>query len=87
MFGQLGALVNGNMFLGLLGPAIGAKVGPAEAERLAGTVDGVTTFGPAGRVLRGWITIPATILATPAADGWVRAAIDHVATLPPKGRR
>ena len=33
MFGNLGAFVNGNMFLGLFGSDVGVKVSPTDEER------------------------------------------------------
>lgn len=34
MFGNLGAFVDGNMFMGLFGADIGVKVAPADADLL-----------------------------------------------------
>ena len=39
MFGNLGGFVNGNMFMGLFGPDIGVKLGPAEIEELRTLLD------------------------------------------------
>ena len=46
MFGNLGAFVNGNMFMGLFGSDIGVKLLPADAAALL-EVDGAGPFGPA----------------------------------------
>ena len=52
MFGQLGAFVNGNMFMGLFGGDVGLKLGETEqAELLA--KPGAGPFGPAGRPMGG----------------------------------
>ena len=51
MFGNLGAFVNGNMFAGLFGPAIGVKL--AEEERRDLADQGTGPFGrraPDGRL-------------------------------------
>jgi TfoX/Sxy family transcriptional regulator of competence genes len=82
MFGQLGAFVNGNMFMGLFGGDIGVKLGETEqAELLAKPGSG--PFGPAERPMGGWATIPAD-WAPDAARPWVESALAHIATLPPK---
>ena len=52
MFGNLGAFVNGNMFMGLFGPDIGVKLAPADAQTL-GALDGAGPFGPAERPMSG----------------------------------
>lgn len=78
MFGQLGAFVNGNMFAGLFGSAIGVKLAPHDEAELAAAGGG--PFGPAGRPMGGYLTIP------PGADTahWTARAADYVSTLPPK---
>jgi hypothetical protein len=39
----------------------------------------------AGRVMRGYVTLPATIVADPASlDAWIARAIANVRTLAPK---
>ena len=55
MFGNLGAFVNGNMFMGLFGPAIGLKLAPVDVERLR-AVAGTGPFGPPERPRAGWGT-------------------------------
>src|SRR5215216_1508490 len=47
MFGNLGAFVNGNMFMGLFGPDIGLKLSAADEADLRGAGGG--PFGPAER--------------------------------------
>ena len=82
MFGQLGAFVNGNMFMGLFGSDVGLKLPEKEQAELLAT-PGAGPFGPPGRPMGGYVTIPADW--TPD-DGrpWVDAALAHVAALPPK---
>ncbi|MGH2465475.1 MAG: TfoX/Sxy family protein [Candidatus Limnocylindrales bacterium] len=80
MFGNLGAFVNGNMFMGLFGADVGVKLAPVDAESLA-RIDGAGPFGPAERPMSGWQTLPPAI----AADSpWIGKALDYVAGLPPK---
>ena len=82
MFGQLGAFVHGNMFMGLFGSAVGVKLAPADAEALL-AVEGAGPFGPAERPMGGYVSLP------PGYGGddvvpWVTKALEHVAGLPPK---
>lgn len=57
IFGNLGAFVNGNMFMGLFGAQIGIKLDPAERERLI--AQGGGAFGPAERPMGGYVALPA----------------------------
>jgi hypothetical protein len=43
MFGNLGAYVNGNMFMGLFGPEVGLKLPEAEAHQVVASGSPVTT--------------------------------------------
>ena len=56
------------------------------AEHLARGELGGGDFEPmAGRAMRGYVTLPATIIDDPAAlDPWIVRAIAHVRTLTPK---
>jgi TfoX/Sxy family transcriptional regulator of competence genes len=81
MFGNLGAFVNGNMFMGLFGSDIGVKLPETEGEKLRQAGGG--PFGPAERPMSGYITLP-TPTTTATAQTWITAALDHIATLPPK---
>jgi TfoX/Sxy family transcriptional regulator of competence genes len=83
MFGNLGAFVNGNMFMGLYGADIGLKLAPADADELRG-IEGAGPFGPEERPMGGYVTLPGSLAAEPAAGGWVTRALEHVAELPPK---
>ena len=83
MFGNLGAFVNGNMFMGLFGADIGIKLAPADAETL-GAVDGAGPFGPAERPMSGWVTLPPDTIGQSDGERWIGRALDHVAGLPPK---
>jgi hypothetical protein len=86
MFGNLGAFVNGNMFMGLFGSAIGVKLAPDDAAALR-SVEGAGAFGPAERPMGGYVSLPPAIVGTRDGDRWTAAALAHVALLPPKAPR
>jgi hypothetical protein len=83
MFGNLGAFVNGNMFMGLFGADVGVKLAPADADELR-AVDGAGPFGPAERPMGGYVTLPPTLVGTAEGSRWVARSLEHVAALPPK---
>ena len=81
MFGNLGAFVNGNMFMGLFGSDVGVKLaddGSAGAAQAGGG-----PFGPEERPMGGYVTLPAALSAD-EAQRWIAAALAHVAALPPQ---
>jgi TfoX/Sxy family transcriptional regulator of competence genes len=85
MFGNLGAFVNGNMFMGLFGASIGLKLSDADAARLLSTVDGTGPFGPAERPMGGYVAIPSDWRKpTKRSMEWVARSVEYVAALPPK---
>jgi hypothetical protein len=86
MFGNLGAFVNGNMFMGLFGADIGLKLAPADAQALL-AVEGAGPFGPAERPMGGYVTLPPGLIGHPGGDRWTTAALEFVAALPPKVRK
>jgi TfoX/Sxy family transcriptional regulator of competence genes len=84
MFGNLGAFVNGNMFLGLFGSAIGVKLNDGDRELLL-TEEGAGPFGPAERPMGGYVALPPAVAADAyRAELWVAKALDYVGSLPPK---
>ncbi len=83
MFGNLGAFVNGNMFMGLFGSDIGVKLAPEDATAL-GEIEGAGPFGPSERPMGGYVTIPTALIGTPDVDRWTAAALGYVAAMPPK---
>jgi TfoX/Sxy family transcriptional regulator of competence genes len=84
MFGNLGAFVNGNMFSGLFGSAVGVKVNDADRAELE-QVEGTGPYGPAERPMSGWSTLPVAWRGEPGqVTAWLGRAYTHVATLPPK---
>jgi TfoX/Sxy family transcriptional regulator of competence genes len=82
MFGQLGAFVNGNMFMGLFGSDVGVKLAGAEAQELL-SEPGAGPFGPAERPMGGYVTLPADWSAE-QAEPWIQRSLALVAALPPK---
>ena len=86
MFGNLGAFVNGNMFMGLFGPAVGVKLSAHDAAVLS-AVDGAGHFGPAERPMGGYVALPPDLIGTPEGQRWASAALGHVAALPPKAKK
>jgi TfoX/Sxy family transcriptional regulator of competence genes len=81
MFGNLGAFVNGNMFMGLFGPDIGVKLNQSDENRVREAGGG--SFGPAERPMGGYVSLPDS--ATPEQLGdWINSALAYVASLPPK---
>jgi len=84
MFGNLGAFVNGNMFMGLFGADVGVKLGEADRRQLS--VAGGGPFGPSERPMGGYLTLPAAFTAAEARP-WIAKSLDYVSALPPKSRK
>jgi TfoX/Sxy family transcriptional regulator of competence genes len=82
MFGNLGAFVNGNMFMGLFGSDVGIKL-PEDDQRQLLAEPGTGPFGPQERPMAGYVTIPADWPAGTASD-WIGKSLAYVAALPPK---
>ena len=87
MFGNLGAFVNGNMFAGLFGPAVGVRLNNSDQEELR-NIEGTGPFGPAERPMGGYVSLPAAWRDHPdtAAD-WVGKALTFVSAMPPKAAK
>ena len=84
MFGNLGAFVNGNMFMGLFGVDVGIKLAESDREKLL-AINGAGPFGPEERPMSGYVSLPQTWRATPKkAEVWIAKAVEHVAALPAK---
>ena len=81
MFGNLGAFVNGNMFMGVFGQDVGVKL-PAADERALRDLGG-QAFGPAERPMSGYVSLPEAFTAA-AAKPWVEKSIAYVGALPAK---
>jgi TfoX/Sxy family transcriptional regulator of competence genes len=84
MFGNLGAFVNGNMFMGLFGPDIGVKLNDAGQGELSKAGGG--SFGPTERPMGGYVSLPATFTETEAKK-WIATSLEYVSGLPPKTKK
>jgi TfoX/Sxy family transcriptional regulator of competence genes len=85
MFGNLGAFVNGNMFLGLFGADVGVKLPEEDRLRLL-EAPGAGPYGPPERPMGGWVTLPAAWSAS-QAEPWIHAALAYIGSLPPKAAK
>jgi TfoX/Sxy family transcriptional regulator of competence genes len=81
MFGNLGAFVNGNMFMGLFGSDIGVKLSPADQELLREAGGG--SFGPEEHPMGGYVSLPEAAAPGQIAE-WTASALAYVAGMPPK---
>ncbi len=84
MFGNLGAFVNGNMFMGIFGPDVGVKLETDDGRALRDL--GGQGFGPAGRPMSGYVSLPPTFTAATARP-WVDRSLAYVSGLPPKAAK
>ena len=82
MFGNLGAFVNGNMFMGLFGGDVGVRLDEPDRFRLA-AVPGTGPFGPSERPMAGYVTLPTEWTARKAKP-WITKAHAAASALPPK---
>jgi TfoX/Sxy family transcriptional regulator of competence genes len=82
MFGNLGAFVHGNMFMGLFGSDVGVKLDDPDRSKLAAT-PGSGPFGPSERPMAGYVTLPSDWTAR-QAKSWTAKAYATAAALPPK---
>jgi TfoX/Sxy family transcriptional regulator of competence genes len=85
MFGNLGAFVHGNMFMGLFGSDVGLKLADAQQQEML-ALPGAGRFGPAERPMGGYVTLPVDWSAEEARP-WVDRARAYVAALPPRMAR
>ena len=84
MFGGLAWTVNGNMACGTLGDDLMVRLDRDDAEH-ALQEPHVRQMDFTGRPLRGFITVEAAAIDTPAGLArWVDAGASHAASLPPK---
>jgi TfoX/Sxy family transcriptional regulator of competence genes len=81
MFGNVAAFVNGNMFMGVFGADVGLKLPDADLRALRAA--GGQSFGPAGRPMGGYVSVPSTFTQE-TAQPWVRKSLEYVGGLPPK---
>jgi TfoX/Sxy family transcriptional regulator of competence genes len=88
MFGYPAGFVNGNMFAGLHQENMVVRLGDDAREELMG-YDGAAPFEPMpGRPMRGYATLPPSMLQDPhAAQRWLRVAFEHALAMPPKTKK
>ncbi len=84
MFGNLGAFVNGNMFMGLFGGDIGVKLPTEDQDTLLQSGGG--SFGPQERPMGGYVSLPADMTQAETRR-WAATSLAYVAALPPKKKR
>ena len=82
MFGNLGAFVNGNMFMGLFGADVGLKLAAGDLEQLLAE-PGSGPFGPEERPMSGYATLPGGWTARKAKP-WIERSLAFVAVMPAK---
>jgi hypothetical protein len=80
MFGNLGAFVNGNMFMGLFGSDIGVKLPNEEHDKLLAQ-PGSGPFGPSDRPMSGYATLPSNWSGRKATP-WIDKALAQAAAQP-----
>jgi len=81
MFGNLGAYVNGNMFMGLFGSSVGLKLSDADRQSLL-AVEGTGPFGPPERPMAAYVSLPEAWAKAVEAIGSVgRRSLSFVAAL------
>ena len=82
MFGNLGAFVNGNMFMALLGCDVGVKLDDADRARLLAEA-GAGPFRPAGWPMADYVASPSSWRVSPGrASPWVTKALVRGGALP-----
>jgi TfoX/Sxy family transcriptional regulator of competence genes len=81
MFGNLGAFVNGNMFMGLFGSDIGLKLPGDHAQQVVDSGGG--PFGPAERPMTGYVSLPPAV-TEPEARLLVAESLAYISAMPAK---
>lgn len=85
MFGNVGAFVNGNMFMGVLDEAVLVRLPEEARAELLSTEDASVPEPVPGRPMKEYVTIPATWREHPeTARDWVRRSLDWAGRLPEK---
>ena len=88
MFGMDSGVVNGMVFAGVFGEGITLRLPEERVQELVSRHEGVLPFTPMGRRWKGYaIADAATWSGTPELAAWVREALDHTASLPPKEKK
>lgn len=84
MFGGLAYLRHGHMFIGINGPTVMARIGPARYAQ-ALTMKHVREMDFTGRPMKGYVFVdPEGTRSPDQLQYWIDACIEFVSTLPPK---
>ena len=83
MFGGLAFLLDGHMFVGIVGSELMVRLGPEAAQR-ALELDHVREMDFTGRPMKNMVFVQPAGLRGPALEQWVTAAADYARTLAPK---
>lgn len=87
MFGGLAFMLHGNMFVGILGTSLMARVGP-DRQREALSLPHVREMDFTGRPMKGYVFVDAEGLGEDEElESWVSRCIAFVRTLPAKARK
>ena len=87
MFGFPSGVVNGNMFGGLFEHDVVLRLGAADLSLMVNDY-GAGQFEPMGKAMKGYVTVPAAIVAEPERlREWVQRAFEFAAALPAKEKK
>jgi TfoX/Sxy family transcriptional regulator of competence genes len=87
MFGFPSGVVNGNMFGGLFERDVVLRLGEADLSLMIDDY-GAGRFEPMGKAMKGYVTVPAAIVAEPERlREWVQRAFEFAAALPAKEKK
>jgi TfoX/Sxy family transcriptional regulator of competence genes len=86
VFGYPCAFVGGNMAVGLHADRFFVRLSPADQARLLDLPGAGYLEVMPGRPMRDYTLVPASVVRdAPKLRAWIRRAMDHCRTLPPKG--
>lgn len=84
MFGGLAFMLNNNMFIGITGDRLMARIGPAVYPEALNQPH-VSEMDFTGKPMKGYVYIaPAGYESDQDLERWVTKCVDFVASLPPK---
>ena len=85
MFGNVGAFVNGNMFVGVFGSDVFVRLAEADRAELLGE-PGASRFEPMeGRPMAEYVTVPGSWREEPdRTRDWVGRSLSWASEMPPK---
>lgn len=87
MFGYPAIFVNGNMFAGLVGDRMIVRLGETDRAKFL-AVCGAEPFVAMSRVMKQWVVVPSAMLKSSVTlKAWLKHALAHGRSLPPKRRR